>query len=81
MSKTIVLEYLRKTNGVATFEEISKTARISMADFKTAVALYQEEISLADDSLSDDILDMIAGGTGSFSRVHSDSDGTADAEG
>lgn len=80
MSKTIVLEYLRKTNGVATFEEISKTARISMADFKAAVMTYQEEISLANDELSEDLLDMVAGGT-SFSRVREDEAGYGDAEG
>ncbi|MBI5931789.1 MAG: hypothetical protein HY862_20940 [Chloroflexi bacterium] len=80
MSKTIALEFLRKTNGVATFEEISKTARINMADFKAAVMMYQEEVSLANDELPEDLLDMVAGGTG-FSHVRDDGSGYGDDEG
>lgn len=77
MSKMIALEYLRKTNGKATFEEISKATGISMADYQAAFTTYQEEIS---DELPEDLLDMVAGGTG-FGGLRTDDSGYGDAEG
>jgi len=78
MSKRTALEMLRNTNGTASFEDINKVARVSIADYKAAVMTYQEELSLAQDELPEDLLDMVAGGTG-FSRVRDD--GSGDDEG
>jgi hypothetical protein len=74
MSKRTALEMLRNTNGSASFEDINKAARVSIADYKAAVMTYQEELSLAQDELPEDLLDMVAGGTG-FSRVREDEGG------
>lgn len=92
MSKQIALQFLQKAASDKSLQEkiqsasvdavlkIAKGAGFSfdVADYKAAIAAFQE---LASDELSDDVLDMIAGGTG-FSGVRTDDSATtSDAEG
>ena len=90
MSKQIALQFLQKAAADKALQEKLQSASVDAVrkiakgagfncdatDYKAAVAAFQE---LASDALSDDVLDMIAGGTG-FSGVRTaDSSNTSDA--
>ncbi len=92
MSKQIALQFLQKASADKALQEkihsasvdallkIAKSAgfEFNTADYKAAVSAFQE---LASDELSEDVLDMIAGGTG-FSHTRTDDSTTgSDAEG
>ncbi len=93
MSKQIALQFLQKAATDKALQEKIRSASVdamlkiakssgfdfSAADYKAAVSAFQE---LASDELSEDVLDMIAGGTG-FSGVRLDDSATntSDAEG
>lgn len=92
MSKQVALQFLQKAAADKALQEkirsasadaVIKVAKgagfdFNAADYKAAISAFQE---LASDELSEDVLDMIAGGTG-FSGVRTDDAvNTGDAEG
>ncbi len=92
MSKQVALQFLQKAAADKALQEKIRSASVDAlmkvaksagfefdaSDYKAAVSAFQE---LASDELSEDVLDMIAGGTG-FSGVRTDdSENTGDAEG
>jgi hypothetical protein len=85
MSKQAALEFLRQATAdkaaqdrmrEATFEALARMARsagyyFNLAEYKAALAQFKEEQALAQDEVPEDVLDMIAGGTG-FGQIKSE---------
>lgn len=92
MSKQSAIQFLQKAAADKTLQEKIRSASMdavlevakkagfdfSASDYKTALSAFQEMVS---DELPEDVLDMIAGGTGFGGLRTDDSTNTGDAEG